>query len=308
MKLATPRIAASLGLVFLMLAGCAGESGPERPGPPVDPSGDIAMTAAQPFTAFPQEDVNTLNEIRRKLVYRCMAEAGFPAYRQENLAMPARVSSLLNLERHIVGWASERHARAQGFGSDAPPTPVEIVSFDAGHDKLLDGCVADAGARIGPKFKRTIDLATDLANTLSAERVEVFDTAKYKELNASVLACLSGKGFDADERTREDIGARPEAFGVKTGGLAEMSEPVLKREPGTIEVIPAQPARRYVPTAEEADLAAAMFTCQTETGALTDLRTLVNDAQRTAWTRHEDDLANLKTDLTTLLKTATTLL
>ncbi|MEO3786046.1 hypothetical protein ABGB12_22175 [Actinocorallia sp. B10E7] len=296
-------------LVVLAVVGCTGEAGTKAPGPSVDLSNDIEITSSQPFAGFPVEKMRTLEEIRRKLVYRCMVERRYRYYEQADPEAAPRLSPLLTLDRELVGWATEAHARGQGFGTNLPAVPAKVVASNTNHDKVLRNCVAEFRRKTGPHHRKVFRRAGDLRDEMSREYSDAVDSARLDELKAPVVECLADAGFDAEAEKRERFGLRPETFGIERGGPeGGQREPRLKREPGTIEVLPASPARRYVPSAKEAELAVAMFRCQHETGAVDVLRALVNDAQQVVWNRHEDELAELKKELAALVKAGTELL
>ncbi|MCD0453102.1 hypothetical protein LO762_28540 [Actinocorallia sp. API 0066] len=306
-RLGVARVVAPFVLMAFVTAGCSGEAGTPDRRVPADAADDAGVTREQPFAAFPDGDLRVLDDVRRKLMHTCMVESGYREYAAADPESTERVSPSLVLDRELVGWAGEAHARARGFGLDVPATPVTVLSADVNHDTVLDTCVQGAQTKIGPEFRKVEQRAVDLFNELNQDYVRAFDTNRFKELNSRVVTCLADAGFTVDDAKRKDSGLRPEAFGIKPGG-PEGTEPEKGRpKPGTLLTIPASPARRYVPTDGEAELAAAVFRCQRKDGVIGELRALVNDAQRAAWTKHEDELAELKPALASLAKKASQL-
>lgn len=306
-RLHVTRLLAPAALVALVLAGYAAYADSPSRDLPADPADDLRLTASQPFAGLPDKEIRELDEIRRKLVHRCMVAAGYREYNGTDPEPLEQASPVVILNRDLIGWASEAHARAQAFGRNVPAEPVEVVSFDADHDAVLKGCVAEAGERIGPGYRKTVDRAISLLNEMSEEYSETVDASRVRELTAPLTACLADAGFDADAGEAKGIGLRPETFGVPTGAPEGGSrEPALQREPGTLEVLPPTPARLYLPSPEESALAVAMFRCHHTTGVIDELRTIVNNAQQTVWNNHKAELQTLKPALTTLIHSGTT--
>ncbi|MEV8513215.1 hypothetical protein [Dactylosporangium sp. NPDC051484] len=96
------------------------------------------------------------------------------------------------------------------------------------------------------------------------------------------FACDSVRGGVVAKRARYWLGDTP-------------SRATNSRRIDSAMLCPAAPARRYVPTTAESDLAVAWQRCTAESGLSTTLQPMARDAQMAAVLKHEDQLTEYAT-------------
>ncbi|WP_432985509.1 hypothetical protein [Dactylosporangium sp. CA-233914] len=139
----------------------------------------------------------------------------------------------------------------------------------------------------------------DLANTIMADVRRDYEqraNPHLKQLRIAMTDCLQRAGYRPADRDAFIASPEPKRLGVAFGaheGVAESWAPAPGK--ATVQIGPAVPARRYVPTPAESDLALAWQRCTVESGLSTTLQPMVRDAQMAAVLKHEDQLAEYAT-------------
>jgi hypothetical protein len=201
---------------------------------------------------------------------------------------------------------SDEQARAQGFGRDERVQKANVVSFDAGFDRAFVACRNDAGEEIGHEVAKVERQVADLYNKVGDERVEAMNSPKERaETDQAVhalLACVEQRGFRPVKPGVRTL----EAFGIgRPAGRHEGAEPPApERKPGTIAVLPAVPARRYVPTPQESRLAVAAAQCARQTGYAERIGAQWTRLLRDALAEHEAEIVELRPKVEQIAKSA----
>jgi len=276
----------------LVAAGC----GPaERP-----VTGRFQHVAADRIAVevFKADKLSQLGEQLQRRRVECMADRGYPQLAEAAAGGEggSDLSSTLNATAPDFAVRSEVEARRSGFGQDEPRQAPHVLSYDKGFDETLERCTDEAAKRLGGDLPRVRADAYDLMNVVSVEvagRIRTGSAAStFKALAAPLLDCLDRAGFrPAKSGVERDIDAY--GLGVATGHLAGADPAPPRRVRGTVETLPAAPARAYVPTPAEAALAVAAARCARETGYAAKFVTARLDVTRQVIAAHEEPLVRL---------------
>lgn len=242
-------ILSSVCLVVLLVTACSDGSEVELPPRP--------QGASQPFDLFRSDLITVIQDAQRKLQGSCMDKEGFP-----QLLEGLEISSgtpFVELTELQFRPRTEQEAREYGLGSPRTATPPNVTATDPAFITAYDECSTSAWeALIDPETMGAyFELGNALANEYRNVVNEVADGYRGDTIN-----CLEGKGYVSQGGAQEGT---PEAFGIATGAL-EGSEAKPGIQEGGVTVTPGSPARNYVPTQEEAELAVALVQCRTEVG------------------------------------------
>ncbi|HEV2784582.1 MAG TPA: hypothetical protein VGX25_34805 [Actinophytocola sp.] len=255
-----------LGLVSILTAGCGGEPAVRDQG---HSAPDEVAEPKQPFDVILGQQVGLIGYAQLKIRDRCLADAGYRQNLDARVARPEDPYDFLTVSARDFGPTSEDEARRLGFGNHTGGEPARVVSTDANFDKAAERCAERAWTELGPEARRTLMSYTDLVNTLAPYRHDV-DAELPDDLPARMLECMAGRGYHVPDRAAFLKTPNHRLFGVTYGradsGPEESWQPV--RKPGTVEVGPAIPPRRYTPTPEESALAVAWFHCGRSTGKI----------------------------------------
>ncbi|MEU5908498.1 hypothetical protein [Micromonospora sp. NPDC047527] len=302
------RLLTVLLALALTTAGCGSNGGtPSGSGP----TGVAGRTAApnQPFDALLGEEYSSVELARLRIRDKCLADAGYPQNRDNfSTWRPPDPFEPLLLSAQNLGPTSEQEARRLGFGADFPGEPARIVSLDAGYDTNLKRCEAEAWTRFGPKAKQTMTDYFDLFNVLGPYRYEV-EREMPSDLASKLYDCMATKNYRAD---RDAFLRTPNytLFGVQFGaserGPEEDWQPASR--PGVVQVGPAIPARRYVPTPAESDLAVAWFQCSKDVGRVEAHLAAAFRVQQRYVDRYESRITELNEQIKTLARQSAGLL
>jgi hypothetical protein len=298
-------------VVALLWALAACVPGAPNAGP--DGGRQLPVGAKRSFDLYLADKAALLGRSMRGMRNRCLAEAGYP----QNLRVSAIQSSdsgdepaLDSVSPRMFGPTSDEEARRKGFGRDAPVEPGQVVSFDPNYDRSLETCQQEAWATIGQEAKDVSVGYLDLRNKLSGEFTNKYGELVRQRMDGLLrkqLACIErgGKGPIRREEFLRGVELKEigRVFGVPLGRL-EGSDPTWApaRIQGTIQVGPPTPARRYVPTSQEADLAVVWFRCSRE--VVDVLLPIAEQVEREVVDRHEAEFAELNPKLEQLARRA----
>lgn len=299
------RLSLALLIAVFAAAGCAEDSGasPVEPGPG---NGGATGIPSQPFDILLGGEYNTVEQAHQQIRNRCLADAGYP----QNLELfglwrPPDPFEGLKVSARSYGPTSEDEARRLGFGMDSAGEPARIVSFDSGYDANLERCSTEAWVELGPQAQETMANYMDLFNLLGPYRLEV---ELPEDLPAKLYDCMVGKGYQTD---REAFLSMPSYrnYDVQLGSLEHGKEEAWqpKNEPGTVQVGPPIPPRRYKPTAAEVDLAVAWFQCDQQVGWVQAQMAAAFAVQQRYVDRYEAQITELNAQLAALARTAAAL-
>ncbi|HEU5470660.1 MAG TPA: hypothetical protein VFV67_08400 [Actinophytocola sp.] len=248
------------GLVFTM-TGCSTDPAAPGQGQPDGPD------AKQPFDIVRSEQVGLIDHAQQRIRNTCLADAGYPHDRDHHLARPQDPFGFLTVSARDFGPTSEDEARRTGFGRDFGGEPARVVSTDPNYDAASERCAQLAWDRLGPAAREVRTAYSDLVNALAPYRRDV-DAELPADLPGKLMNCMAGRGYAVPDQDAFRKTPSHRLFGIAYGhletGAEETWEPV--RRPGTVEVGPAIPPRRYIPTPAESELAVAWFHCGRETG------------------------------------------
>lgn len=177
----------------------------------------------------------------------------------------------LRVEQDLFGPSTPEQARRLGFGRDEPAQLARIVSFDAGYDTALSDCEAKPWAAAGKDARTMVAGYLDLANVIMDDFRTAYEkqaTPRFQPLRVKFADCLAAAGYRPVDREKFISAPDPRALGVTFGaleGVEDTWEP--NSRVGGVQVGPAIPPRRYVPTPAETDLAVAWQRCTVEAGS-----------------------------------------
>jgi hypothetical protein len=252
------------GLVWLLAIGCGTNPAHTQPSGPVGPE---APEPRQPFDIILSGQVGLIDHAHVRIRNNCLADAGYPQDRDYQQARPQDPFAFLTVSARDFGPTSEEEARRLGFGRDSEGEPARVVGTDANFETAAERCVQTAWDHLGPAARQIRTSYSDLVNVLAPYRMEV-GAELPADLPVRTLDCMAKRGYTVPNREEFLKTPSHRLFGIRYGhldsGPEETWEPV--RKPGTVEVGPAIPPRKYTPTPEESALAVAWFHCGHQTG------------------------------------------
>ncbi|MBQ1050240.1 hypothetical protein KBX50_17405 [Micromonospora sp. C51] len=264
---------------------------------------------ASTFDLFLGDKVDFLDFAIRQLNAECMAKVGYPQMKQAGNDVYKGAGQMLLISRErFRGFASEQEARAQGFGQDQAAERPPLVSYDPSFDKQMAACDKQSHEAIGVDGRAILDSYNEVGNAIATE----FNGWSRDSIRASLsplVDCLEKEGFQLRDRDSFinklwDV----KLFDIPLGTLD--GEPYTwqpAKRPGTVQVGPAVPARRYVPSGREGELAAAWYRCDQASGRVEKLLSGARAEEAKIASKYEDRLAELNPKLEELAKRATVL-
>jgi hypothetical protein len=290
-------LSVTAGALAVAGTGCASR---HHPAMHLDPA------ATRSFDLLRGAELGLVDFAQQKIRNRCLADAGYP----QNLTLmpdhPANPFAGAVPTARTFGPTSEDEARRLGFGADAPAQPARIVSFDPRYDRNLQRCATAAWDRLGTGAAQVYDNYFDLANSLTGPFSREVGRRIPADLPEKSFDCLAGKGFQPPDRQAFLAEPNPrKQFTIAFGGLdggPDTWEPA--RTPGTVQVGPPVPAKRYVPTPAESALAVAWFQCGRETRRVELFLAAADQVQRELVDTHEAQLAELNPKVEALARRA----
>jgi hypothetical protein len=280
-----------------VLAGCA-KSDPPEP-----------ASAARDFDSFPDYQLGLVHAATQQAAAACMAAAGHPQLAGIDPTLPPADSNHLRVSEASFGPPNEEHANRLGFGLDKPAEPPFVISSDPKFDRALEDCTARAWEQLGRNAKQTYSDYVALGETMNADYTHRMTSEPRSAVHERFLDCLSDNGFPVPDRAAFLRDQTPSHFGIRFGTL----EPTMttwkpRRVPGTVEVSPPVPGRRYLPTRDESRLAVAFVRCNQSTGRTSQLLALARRIQAEVARENATTIAQLDRQLIALIARATALL
>jgi hypothetical protein len=265
---------------------------------PQAPAGEPESTppASMSFNMLQGADLATIDLSVRLIRNRCMATAGYPQNLEHMSTRPQNPLSPILASARGFEPESEQAARQNGFGWDVAAQPARIVSFNPEYDSALERCTNTAWRFLGGEaaLRNYYDYGV-LVNAIVMPFSEEVERRIPGDVPAKMYDCMSGRGYEAADR--ETFLTRPDprtSFGVPLGTLNQPPDTWRPaRISGTVQVGPATPARHYLPTGAESELAVAWFRCSVETGRHQHYRVASEQAQHHLMTSHSAELAEL---------------
>jgi hypothetical protein len=293
----------AIGLVAAALTTTAVLAGCVAPGPAESAS------AARDFDSFPDYQLGLVHAAKQHATADCMAAAGHPELAGIEPTLPPVDGNHLRVSEASFGPANEEKANRLGFGLDKPAEPPFVISSDPAFDRALEDCTARAWERLGPNAKQTYFDYVTLGETMNAAYANRMTSEPRSAVHERFLDCLAGKGFPVPDRAAFLRDQNPSRFGIRFGALEPMKTTwTPRREPGTVEVSPPVPGRRYLPTRDESRLAVAYVRCNQSTGRLSELLALARRIQSEVARANATTIAQLDRRLNALTPRATALL
>ncbi|GFH34488.1 hypothetical protein [Streptomyces pacificus] len=258
---------------------------------------------------FRAGDIDLIEYVRNRLTGDCMDRRGYPQLKRTGLSRRSRPFTDMNVRQPLFATRTDEQAMLLGFGEHRRPEAASVLSYDRDFDKQFERCRHAAVRRLGTEFSEIQNQSYRLYNVIADERDALLETPEEAAVAAAalrpLLACVEAKGF----RQRTPGAQTLDSFGIGLPmGRHEGAEPAEpKRVPGTVEVLPAVPERRYVPTADESRLAVASARCARQTGF--GERTAAQRARimKKAVAAHGSEIAALRPRVEKLVKAATKL-
>ncbi|WP_433298169.1 hypothetical protein ACQP2F_42720 [Actinoplanes sp. CA-030573] len=294
---------AALAVLLLPLAACSKTPAGATPGA-------AGQKNAQPFSAFLGDALGVVDYAQLKALGQCMADAGYPQNLRVMGPAPRNPFPQLVLTDATFGPPTEQVAKEHGFGQDEAPVPPAIASFDPNYDHASDQCTSNAWKKLPPNAEKVYYSYFDLGNALSRPFLMTVYQRVGQPKWKTLLTCLAGKGYHTSQEDSFFRVPDPGLFGVPLGDSApdpaETWKP--KEVPGTVEVGPATPAKRYVPSGRESDFAVAWFTCERDTGIAKLQMDTAMQVQQELVAKNEAKLTELNPQIQAIAKQAAALI
>ncbi|MFC7533986.1 hypothetical protein [Actinoplanes sp. GCM10030250] len=297
-------------LLALPLTGCSftGDEEPSTPRAAAQASAAARAKPSQPFDILQGEKVGLVEHAQAKIQFKCMADSGYPQNQEIGVPPPINPFEGLTIGAGSLGPMTEAEARRTGFGIDAVAERPALVSSDSNYDKAAERCDEKAWDTLGAGARETVWAYYELTNQLGPYRKEL-DRKLPKDLPAKLLDCITGEGYRAKDRNEFLKTPNPDQLGVAFGELEPATardwEP--KRRSGTVDVGPAVPARRYLPTPEESELAVAWYRCRQKTDMLNAYLSAARPVQQAYVDRYESQITELNAKVEELSRKAAAL-
>lgn len=294
----------ALTSVVFLIGGCSSEQSPS-PDPSPATSFSAAPAPQQPFDILRGEELALIDATQFAARNQCMADSGYPQFvEQYSSWRPPDLFQTLKVSAATYGPTSEDEARRLGFGFDSPGEPARIDANDASFDSNLQRCTEEAWTSLGPDARQVYYDAYDLYNLLAPFKAEY---RAPDSLRSSMYDCMVAKGYNSDRDAFLQLPSYRN-FGVTFGGLEPAPELswTAQHRPGTVEVGPAIPPRRYTPTPAEADLAVAWYQCDQQVGWVAALMAGDFASQQRYLDRYETRIAELNDRLAAIARNLAT--
>jgi hypothetical protein len=298
-------------MVLMMFAvAVAGCTATEPEGSSPEPTelhagGATEALPTQPYDTLRGEELGLIDFAQRRLRDQCLADAGYPQNLEASAdSQPGDAFEGLRFTVRDFGPTSEDEARRLGFGADFPGEPARIAGYDPSYGVNLERCDDQAWERFGDDAEEVYAAYLDLFNLLAPYRAEL-EHEVPEDLPSRMYDCL----VDHDYRTdRESFLAEPSytQFDVPLGTVEHGPEEAWEPDPNsaTVQVGPAIPARRYIPTPEESALAVAWYQCLEETGRVAAFFDAAVRVQQRYVDRYETQITELNDRLEPIVRAA----
>jgi hypothetical protein len=223
---------------------------------------DAGVVSIHSFDLYLGDKLGLIDYAMRRTRNVCLAAAGYPQNLRAMSDTPVNPFTDLIVTASSFGPVDEETARRVGLGRDAPAQPPRIVSYDPSYDQNLERCETAAWNKLGKEAQADYHSYFQLGNDLLDFRDQV-NRELPPDLIPKILDCLAAKGYSLPDRAAYRHAPDLRMFGVKLGALEGHDDTWQpSRTPGTVQVGPAIPARRYIPTPEESALSVAFFQCR----------------------------------------------
>jgi hypothetical protein len=302
------RVALAALAVLLLPVGACSKNAESGAGPAG--TGTAGQKLAQPFSVFLGDALGVVDYAQLKVLNQCLADAGYPQNMRIMGSAPRNPFPQLIVTDETFGPASEQAAREHGFGHEQAAIPPAVASFDPNYDQVSEQCSKNSWKKLPASAEKVYYSYFDLGNSLS----EPFLLTVFQRIGkpgwTSLLSCLADKGYHTSKE--EDFFRIPDPglFGVPIGDpVADPAEDWKpKGVPGTVEVGPATPAKRYVPSARESDLAVSWFTCTRDTGIAKQESEVAMQVQRELVAKNDTRLTDLNPQVQEIARQAAALI
>jgi hypothetical protein len=239
-----------------------------------------------------------------------MAAAGYPQLKDAGVQRYESESTRLVLDvGRALGYTSEADARSRGFGKSARAEPAPVVSFDPNFDQAKKTCDEKVAVTLGTGQRGLVDQYVAMGNILNVEFGTLWARPRFQADLAVQADCIAADGHSVRDRDAFIKNDMSKAFGVTLGTLEDFPgshwEP--NRVPGTVAVGPPIPARRYVPSAAEAELAVAWYQCDQKSGRADKFLADARTQAETILAKYEDQFAELNPQIEELAAKAAAL-
>jgi hypothetical protein len=274
-------------------------------------SGRPGDRTARTFSSFPEYELDLVGYAQVQGTARCLVGAGFPQLANVELPPPDRRTSHVQVNLGFFGPTSMGYARTYGFGPGLSSDwqPPQLLDSHGGFGNRLTRCQERAWRAIDPYAREVYLDYVALSGVVSSEYGRLMTEAiRTENLNADLLDCLTGEGYEVLDRAAFLANPYPGHFGIKTGTLEASS--VLWRPPrgtGILQVTAADLPARYAPAPEEAEFAVAFAGCNHKTGRLERLQATSRQTQDMIMREHETEMTTLNTKLAPLARRAAAL-
>jgi len=213
--------------------------------------------------------VDLIDYAARKQEAECMARAGYPQLRDAGVLRFDHEATKLVLDvQRALGYASEEDARTRGFGRSEGPKSGQVISFDPNFDRAFDQCRAEVAEILDTGERGLFETYKSLGAILNLEFGVLWAQDRFAADFAELADCMVASGNQILDRQAFIDNDMATAFGITLGSLEDVPEARWEpaRVPGTVAVGPPIPARRYVPTPAEAELAVVWYRCDQQSG------------------------------------------
>jgi hypothetical protein len=226
---------------MVLVSACSG-SGDDAATDDLVPAG-VDEIREQPFDLYLGEEMATIGYALTRIAHQCEADEGYPEFLEH--PTPRQEDAFSFLRVSVADLAEPERPFPVGDNIEA----------------VIEKCTQDAWSRLGAGAEAAYVSYLDLGNSLASYTDNV-SARRPDDQFPKYADCLAEKGFPPIDR--DDYLADPsiEKFGIEFGDYGgDVSEWEPPDDPG-VHIKPEVPARKYTPTKEESDFAAAIFACQ----------------------------------------------
>lgn len=264
-----------------------------------------------PYNAFLSDDLLAINSAKIELEYKCYAASGYPQFLDvlpaqkseafRSLALTPDFKSTFASFGELPWFPDEAYARAVGFGHSMAARDTYVFVKDSSFRQTSEDCEKKALSAMAGSSE-LIQAYTALGNTL-ADAISAAVKQNKPPLTQVVFACMSKGQYPVDENGPNKQPIWNVDFGVPYGSPPPQHWPNLTKG-GPVQIVPASPEQRYVPTSQESEAAAAMYQCSLASGAHDSWEKAMTDAKNKALVQNESTLGELSPKIHALAKSA----
>jgi hypothetical protein len=288
------RTALAIVVVLTSLAACSGD----------DPRPPIVIDEKQPFALFLGEALGVIDYAQLKMTNQCLAEDGYRHNLETMVSGPRNPFDNLIVTARTFGPTAEAEARRLGFGMDLPAAPPAVVSSDATYDRVLERCSTRGWKRLGDAAHRTYIAYFELGNDLSRPLMRSIDARLDPRATGGMLACVKDKGYRISDEAAFRRTPSPRLIGATIHPPETGDDWQPRRIPGTVEVGPPTPARRYEASPAEGAMAVDWLRCRRTSGLADNQLAVAVEIQRELVIRHETQFVELNPEIEQVARTA----